>query len=138
MPNQYISRPVPGAGQGGQTDMEYAAVIQRNALIPINTYNSFDDSNKYSLTHTRAITDKKTPNAGRGTGTFLDINNYDAGLDFDKLGNKQNPGSIVGAGIGRGASITLNNATWNMGPTGLNMQNYSNPNTALNVGQVII
>jgi hypothetical protein len=137
MPNQYIPRPVPGAGNGGQTDMEYAAIIQRNQLIPINTYNSFANANQYSLTHTRAITDGLTPNAGRGTGTFLDINNYGAALDWDKFGNPQ-PGSIVGAGIGRSPSLSLNNGTWQMGPVGLGMTNYSFPNMALNVGQVII
>jgi hypothetical protein len=133
----YIPRPIPGAGNGEQSDMEYAAIIQRNSLIPFNTYNSFANSNQYSLTHTRAITDSQTINAGRGTGTFLDINNYNAGLGWDKTGN-QSPGSIVGAGIGRSASLTINNATWNMGPVGLNMINYNQPDTSLNVGQVII
>ena len=133
----YIPRPIPGAGNGEQTDMEYAAIIQRNTLIPINTYNNFANSNQYSLTHTRAITDSQTINAGRGTGTFLDSSNYNAGLGWDKTGN-QNPGSIVGAGIGRSPSLTLNNATWNMGPVGLNMLNYNQPDTSLNIGQVII
>ena len=137
MPNQYIPRPIPGAPNGGQSDLEYAAIIQRNTLIPINTYNSYAAANQYSLTHTRAITDAQTPNAGRGTGTFLDINNYNAGLDWDRYGNPQ-PGSIVGAGAGRAPSITMNNATWNMGPVGLGMTNYTSPNTGLNVGQVII
>jgi hypothetical protein len=137
MPNQYIPRPVPGAGNGGQTDLEYAAIIQRGVLIPKNLYNSTAAANQYSLTHTRAITDNQTVNAGRGTGTFLDINNYGAGLGWDRTGNP-NPGSIVGAGIGRSPSITINNATWQMGPTALNMQNYSAPNMSLNVGQVTI
>jgi len=137
MPNQYIPRPIPGQGNGGQSDMEYAAIIQRNTLIPINTYNSFANANQYSLTHTRAITDSRTPNAGRGTGVFLDIQNYGAGLDWDRLGNPQ-PGSIVGAGICRSPSITMNNATWNMGPVGLGMLNYDHPDTTGNVGQVII
>lgn len=137
MPNQYIPRPVPGAPNGGQSDLEYAAIIQRNTLIPINTYKNDTPANQYSLTHTRAITDTQTPNAGRGTARFLDIENYGAGLDWDKLGNPQ-PGSIVGAGIGRSPSLSMNYATWDMGPNGLGMQNYSNPNTSLNVGQVII
>jgi hypothetical protein len=137
MPNQYIPRPVPGAGNGGQTDLEYAAIIQRGVLIPRNLYNSFAAANQYSLTHTRAITDNETVNAGRGTGNFLDIENYGAGLGWDRTGNPS-PGSIVGAGIGRSPSITINNATWQMGPVGLGMQNYAAPDMSLNVGQVII
>jgi hypothetical protein len=137
MPNQYIPRPIPGQPTGGQSDLEYAAIIQRNTLIPINTYNSYAAANQYSLTHTRAITDSQTPNAGRGTATFLDIENYVAGLEWDKLGNPQ-PGSIVGAGIGRSPSMTLNSATWGYGPVGLGMSNYAPPNTALNTGQVVI
>jgi hypothetical protein len=137
MPSNYIPRPVPGQNVGGQSDMEYAAILQRNTLIPINTYNSYAAANQYSLTHTRAITDSQTPNHGRGTGIFLDIDNYNAALDWDRFGNPQ-PGSIVGAGIGRTPSITLNNATWGMGPAGLGMTNYTSPNTALNVGQVVI
>jgi hypothetical protein len=137
MANNYIPRPIPGAPTGGQTDLEYAAIIQRNLLIPRNTYNNTTNTNQYSLTHTRAVTDTLTPNAGRGTGTFLDIENYGAGLLWDRQGNPQ-PGSIVGAGIGRGQSMTLNNATWGYGPAGLSMTNYQPPNTALNVGQVQI
>ena len=137
MPNNYIPRPVPGQNVGGQSDMEYAAIIQRNTLIPINTYKNDVAANQYSLVHTRAITDTQTPNAGRGTGRFLDIDDYGAGLDWDRLGNP-NPGSIVGAGIGRSPSLTYNNATWGMGPVGLGMTNYVPPNMALNVGQVTI
>lgn len=136
MATNYIPRPVPGAGNGGQTDMEYAAIIQRNILIPRNTYKS-PSAERYSLTHTRAITDNQTVNAGRGTGNFLDIENYGAGLGWDKTGNPV-PGSLVGAGIGRTPSITINNATWNMGPVGLGMINYNAPDMSLNVGQVII
>jgi len=137
MPNNYIPRPVPGQNVGGQSDMEYAAILQRNTLIPTNRYNNYASANQYSPVHTRAITDNQTPNAGRGTGVFLDIDNYGAGLDWDKLGNPQ-PGSIVGAGAGRAPSLTMNNATWGMGPAGLGMTNYTPPNTALNVGQVTI
>lgn len=137
MPSQYIPRPIPGAPNGGQSDLEYAAIIQRNTLIPINRYNSVAAANQYSLTHTRAISDQQTPNAGRGTGIFLDINNYGGGLDWDKFGNPQ-PGSIVGAGIGRAPSLTLNNVTWGYGPVALGYTNYDHPNTAGNIGQVII
>jgi hypothetical protein len=137
MATNYIARPVPGDSNGGQSDLEYAAIIQRNVLIPKNLYNNFDDANKYSLTHTRAITDEKTLNYGKGTGNFLDIENYGAGAGWDRNGN-QNPGSIVGRGIGRNQAITLNNATWGYGPTGLDMQYYTAPDTSLNTGQVII
>ena len=137
MANQYIPRPVPGQGNGGQTDMEYAAIIQRNLLIPRNLYNSAAAANQYSLTHTRAVTDNQTVNAGRGTGNFLDIQNYGAGLGWDRSGNPV-PGSIVGAGIGIIQSITINNATWNMGPVGLGMLNYNAPDMSRNIGQVII
>ena len=137
MPTNYIPRPIPGAPTGGQTDLEYAAIIQRNTLIPINTYKNDVPANQYSLTHTRALTDTQTPNAGRGTGVFLDIDNYGVGLDWDKTGNASQ-GTVVGAGIGRTTSLSLNSATWGYGPAGLNMTNYQYPNMGLNIGQVII
>jgi hypothetical protein len=32
--------------------------------------------NQYGATHTRAISDKKSPTHGKGSGQFLDIYNY--------------------------------------------------------------
>jgi len=137
MATNYIPRPTPGDANGGQSDMEYAAIIQRNILIPRNYYNSFASANQYSLTHTRAVSDNQTVNYGKGTGNFLDITNYGAGAGWDRDGNPI-PGSIVGAGVGRNVSLTNNSATWGYGPTQLSMQNYTAPDMSLNVGQVII
>jgi len=114
---------------GGQTPLEIAAIAARNQLLPQNTYNNTTVANEYTATHTRALADQTTPHYGKGTGGFLDILNYNAGSDWDIYGNQAN--SI---GSGRNPAFTLNDAQFGYDPT----HNYTAPNTALNVGQVII
>ena len=121
--------PIPHLPVGGQSALEKAAIQQRKILIPKNFYNSESAPNQYSATHTRAIADSKTPNYGKGTGNYLDINNYNAGSDWDKFGNQSN--SI---GSGRKPAFANNASTWGYDPT----INYTSPNTALNIGQVVI
>jgi hypothetical protein len=121
--------PLPHLTVGGQSALEQAAITQRNILIPINTYNNYSAPNEYSATHTRALADQTTPHYGKGTGNFLDINNYAAGSDWDIFGNQSN--SI---GSGRNPAFSNNYATWGYDPG----HNYVHPDTSLNVGQVII
>ena len=119
---------------GGQTKLELAAIEQRNKLIPLNNYNNAATANNYTSTHTRALSDKETPNYGKGSGQFLDIENYNGvGSDIDINGNQ-----TIGGGSGRNSLLSLNNATWGYGPEGLGMQGYKKPNTSTNTGQVII
>jgi len=121
--------PIPHLPVGGQSALEAAAIAQRNFLLPQNTYNSAAPANEYSATHTRALADNTTPHYGKGTGNFLDIYNYAAGSDWDIFGNQSN--SI---GSGRNPAFSLNYGTWGYD----NTHDYKHPNTAGNIGQVII
>ena len=125
--------PVSQPYNGGQTPLEAAAIAARATLIPINIYNNAAPANEYTATHTRALSDGLTPVYGKGSGGFLDINNYGGvGGSYDINGNANYAGS------GRNPEMSLNNTLWGYGPQGLSMQNYTAPNTSLNVGQVII
>lgn len=125
---------MPTPYNGGQSPLEAAAIVQRNTLLPINTYNNAAVANEYTATHTRALSDASTPIYGKGSGQYLDIDNYGGvGGDWDINGNQANS-----VGSGRNPGMALNGATWGYGPAGLGMTNYQQPNTAANVGQVII
>lgn len=125
---------MPTVYNGGQSPLEAAAIAQRNILIPINTYNNFAAANTYTATHTRALSDTTTPIYGKGSGQFLDIYNYGGvGGDWDINGNQANS-----VGSGRNQELTLNASTWGYGPSQVAGSNYTSPNTALNIGQVVI
>ena len=109
-----------------QSKLEEAAIATRNMLLATNAYNNEADANNYSATHTKALSDQRTPIKGKGTGVFMDT--YNGGGDFDINGNP------TYAGSGRKAAIANNGSTWNMSP-----QNpYHSPDTSANVGQVVI
>ena len=119
---------------GGQSPLEAAAIAARATLIPINIYNSFAPSNEYSATHTRALSDTTTPVYGKGSGQYLDIENYaGVGGEYDIHGNV---GLYIGSG--RNPQITLNGSLWGYGPVALGFQNYQHPDTSQNIGQVVI
>lgn len=125
---------MPTPYNGGQSPLEAAAITQRNMLMAISTYNNAAAANNYTATHTRAVSDSTTPIYGKGSGQFLDIENYGGvGGDWDINGNQWNA-----AGSGRNPAFALNGSTWGYGPDGIGMQNYQQPNTAGNIGQVII
>lgn len=106
------------------TKLEELAIAIRKGLVVINTYNNEDDANNYNDRHTRALSDKLTPNNGKGTGVFMDT--YNGGSDFDINGNPTYGGS------GR-IPLTGNNlAKWGYGPD----SPYTKPDTSLNKGQV--
>ena len=118
---------------GGQTPLEIAAIAQRNLLLPQNTYKVGNrGTDEYWGTHTRALADQTTPHYGKGTGNFLDIDNYSAGSDWDIFGGSSNFYNTLGSG--RNPSFALNDALFGYDPT----HKYISPNTALNIGQVII
>ncbi len=125
---------MPTIYNGGQTPLEAAAIAARIAILPINTYNNTAPSNEYSATHTRALSDTTTPIYGKGSGGFLDIDNYaGVGGDWDINGNQANA-----IGSGRNPALTMNSSTFGYGPAGLNMTPYVAPNTSGNIGQVVI
>jgi len=126
--------PIGTPYNGGQSPLEANAIIQRNILMAISTYNNAAAANNYTATHTRALSDNTTPVYGKGSGGFLDIDNYGGvGGDWDINGNQLNS-----VGSGRNPAMSLNGSSWGYGPAGLGMTNYQHPNTSGNVGQVII
>ena len=126
--------PVGNPYNGGQSPLEIAAIAARNTLLPINTYNNETSANEYTATHTRAISDQTTPVYGKGSGQFLDINNYGGvGGDYDINGNQ---GLYIGSG--RIPQIAMNSSLWGYGPTELGLTVYTSPNTSTNIGQVVL
>jgi hypothetical protein len=100
--------------------LENEALNQRASLIPLNTYNSSDASQKYGAGHPNALSDGD--NRGKGTNTYLDT--YNGGADFDINGNP------AIAGSGRVKNIASNQYDSDNG--------YQTPDTSGNVGQVTI
>jgi hypothetical protein len=126
--------PVGSPYNGGQSPLEAAAIAARNTLLPINTYNNADASNEYSATHTRAISDQTTPVYGKGSGQYLDIENYGGvGGEYDINGNQS-----LYIGSGRIPAVAMNGGMWGYGPVGLGLQNYTIPDTSANIGQVVL
>jgi hypothetical protein len=100
--------------------LEQVALSERDALVTKNTYKGDDDSNNYSATHTRALSDQQTPVAGKGTGVFLDTYNGGGSLDIN--------GSPDAAGSGRIQNKAFNQYNEN--------NEYTKPDTSGNAGQV--
>lgn len=100
--------------------LEEAALQQRSALIPLNTYNHASPNNEYSGQHPNALGDGDKK--GKGTGVFLDI--FNGGGDYDINGNPN------AAGSGRIKNIAINQYNGDNG--------YQHPDTSGNVGQVVI
>ena len=100
--------------------LEEAALAQRHALIPMNTYNSSDQSQKYGSGHPNALSDGD--NKGKGTNQYLDT--YNGGADNDIHGNP----AIIGSG--RNQNIASNQ--YNKDNT------YQMPDMSGNIGQVVI
>lgn len=101
-------------------ELEQVAINQRNSLIPLNEYNSSDQSQKYSSSHPNALSDGD--NKGKGTNLYLDT--YNGGADFDINGNP----AIVGSG--RLQNISSNQYNSDNG--------YTTPDMSGNIGQVVI
>jgi hypothetical protein len=108
--------------------LEIAANAQRAILTTGNSYKlnwnaPSNLENLYSPTHTKALSDTKTPIYGKGTGVFLDT--YNGGGDYDINGNANYTGS------GRKQALSQNLAKWGFGPNNY----YSAPDTSGNSGQ---
>lgn len=111
------------------TKLEIAAINARQSLLVNNIYQEgIQAGTEYSATHTRAISDQITPEYGKGTGNFLDINNYNAGSKWDIYGRT--------LGTGRKQAFILNKGIFGYDP------NYTYdkhaPDMLKNKGQVII
>ncbi len=125
---------MPTPYNGNQSPLEAAAIAARSVLLPNNTYNNAAQANTYTATHTRALSDATTPIYGKGSGQFLDINNYaGVGGSWDVNGNQGNS-----VGSGRNPAMAMNSSLWGYGPNGLGLTPYVSPNTSANIGQVVI
>ena len=108
-------------------------IASRINLIAINEFDNVNNSNNYTSTHTRALSDSKTPEHGKG-------NPKDSSVDIGALGNGfyDIKGALGGsydingspqiAGSGRIANVIKN-------PYNYNLQ-YIKPDTTLNIGKV--
>ena len=105
----------------GVSQLETIAIEARKKLLVKNIYDE-SDTGKYKSTHTRAMSDTKTPINGKGTGVFMDTNK--GGGEYDINGSVELPGS------GRIKNVAVN--TYN------NANGYKAPDTTGNKGQVII
>lgn len=94
----------------------------RKELIKKNPYSRTSEDNKYSAGHTRAVSDQKTPEQGKGTNIFLDT--YNGGSDVDINGNPDKSGS------GRLGNMGFNQY-------GKDNQ-YTHPDTSDNEGQITL
>ena len=109
------------------SQLELIAIQQRAALIPKNYYNDEAPANNYNPTHSRAIADSETPEAGRGTGANDPLTaslDYNGGTETDKFGNPAIPGT------GRQPAFSMNQYN----PDRV----YTAPDTSANIGQVVI
>ena len=100
--------------------LEEAAKAARLSLVTKNTYKGDDNSNNYTATHTRALSDQETPVNGKGTGIFLDTYNGGGSQDIN--------GSPTAAGSGRIKNIAFNEYNKD--------KIYVHPDTSGNKGQV--
>jgi hypothetical protein len=95
-------------------------------------------NDKYGATNTNAITDLQSPYNGRGTGDGISQGIYGAITNYNG-GNVEDINGTLGVnGSGRNSQVTLNAATWGYGPSQVAGDDYTLPNTSLNIGQVII
>lgn len=103
-----------------QTKLELIGIQQRTTQLTSNYYNDSDVSNHYGPMHTRARSDQETPEAGKGTGIYMDTYNGGGSIDIY--------GSLNAVGSGRVGNLTFNDYNQTNG--------YETPNTASNVGQI--
>ena len=95
-------------------------------------------NDQYAATNTNALADTLSPFNGRGTGQGV-VNGIYAAITNYAGGNTEDINGVPSqAGSGRNQEITLNAATWGYGPSVIAGSNYVSPNTAANIGQIII
>jgi hypothetical protein len=92
----------------------------------------------YGINNTNALADGQSPYNGRGTGDGVTQGVYGAITNYNG-GNVEDINGTLGVnGSGRNSQVTLNASTWGYGPSPVAGADYTTPNTAANIGQVII
>lgn len=102
--------------------LEEIAKNKREELLTKNSFNKSGEGKKYNVNHSKALSDDKTPDHGKGTGKFLDT--YNGGNDFDVNGNPNKSGS------GRAQNLGFNKYSQENG--------YSHPDTSGNDDQTSV
>jgi hypothetical protein len=97
-----------------------------------------DVNDQYGLNHTNAVSDTLSPYNGRGTGDGVSNGVYGAIYNYNGGNVEDINGTTAIIGSGRNPQVTLNAGIWGYGPNQIAGSNYVSPNTAANVGQVII
>jgi hypothetical protein len=95
-------------------------------------------NDQYGLNNTNAVSDTLSPYNGRGTGDGVSNGVYGAIYNYNGGNIEDINGTTAVQGSGRNPQVTLNAGVWGYGPTQIAGSDYVSPNTAANVGQVII
>jgi hypothetical protein len=152
---------MPQVYNGGQSPLEFyaingntlypgsgrLAIIQQSAIGTAkyafqgpykNPQITNNVNDAYGATNTNALADNQSPYNGRGTGDGIVQGIYGAITNYAG-GNVEDINGTLGVnGSGRNPQVTLNAGTWGYGPSQIAGADYTSPNTALNIGQVII
>ena len=113
--------------------LEQAAIAKRDELIAINKFDNVANSNNYTATHTRALSDSQTPVHGKGNPNDGSIESSALGGGYYNIsgpvgGSYDINGSPSMVGSGRIGNVTKNSFNFNV--------QYQHPDTSLNIGQV--
>lgn len=95
-------------------------------------------NDSYGVNNTNAVADGTSPYNGRGTGDGVTQGIYGAITNYNGGNVEDINGTLGVVGSGRNSQVTLNATTWGYGPSPVAGADYISPNTAANIGQVII
>jgi hypothetical protein len=152
---------MPQIYNGGQSPLEFYAIngnplypgsgrlaIIQQTKIGLTKYNfqgpyknpqiTGNINDQYGLNNTNAVSDTLSPYNGRGTGDGVSNGVYGAIYNYAGGNTEDINGTLGVQGSGRNPQVTLNASIWGYGPTQISGSDYVIPNTAANVGQVII
>ena len=152
---------MPQIYNGGQSPLEFYAIngnplypgsgrlaIIQQTKIGLTKYNfqgpyknpqiTGNVNDQYGLNNTNAVSDTLSPYNGRGTGDGVSNGVYGAIYNYAGGNTEDINGTLGVQGSGRNPQVILNSGIWGYGPTQIAGSDYVIPNTAANVGQVII
>ena len=152
---------MPQIYNGGQSPLEFYAIngnplypgsgrlaIIQQTKIGLTKYNfqgpyknpqiTGNVNDQYGLNNTNAVSDTLSPYNGRGTGDGVSNGVYGAIYNYAGGNTEDINGTLGVQGSGRNPQVILNSGIWGYGPTQIAGSDYAIPNTAANVGQVII
>lgn len=78
--------------------LDQIAQEQRNILLLNNGFNNLGETNLYTPTHTKALSDEESPIQGKGTGIFLDTTAGGGSLDIHGTASVSGSGRLANVG----------------------------------------